>query len=76
MVRFYVKDSLRKPDPAPVKTNAKLALAVGTGFWLAALLFLLFAPKELTKAETWHLATCVVGIVLGIYGYIHVARKR
>jgi len=76
MVRFYVKDSLRKPDPAPVKTNAKLALAVGTGFWFLALLFLLFAPKEVSKAETWNFATCIVGIVLGVYGLIHVARKR
>jgi len=75
-MRFYVKDSQRKPDPAPVKTNAKLALAVGTVFWAIALLFLLFAPKELAQAETWQLATCVVGVVLGVYGYIHVSRKR
>ena len=75
-MRFYVKDSQRKPDPAPVKTNAKRALAVGTVLWAIALLFLLFGPKEFTQAEPWRLATCAVGIALGVYGYVHVSRKR
>lgn len=76
MMRFYVKDSQRKPDPAPVKTNARRAIAVGTVLWAIALLFLLFAPQQLQKVETWKLATCVVGIILGVYGFIHVSRKR
>ena len=76
MMRFYVKDSQRRPDPAPVKTNARLAIAVGTLLWALALLFLLFAPQQFQKVEAWKLATCGVGTVLGIYGFIHVSRKR
>ncbi|MEO0024210.1 MAG: hypothetical protein RL196_651 [Actinomycetota bacterium] len=75
-MRFYVKDSQRKPDPAPVKTNAKLAIAVGTGLWVLAALFFLFAPQQLQQVETWQLATCGVGIALGVFGFVHVSRKR
>ena len=75
-MRFYVKDSQRKPDPAPVKTNAKLAIAVGTAAWAVALLFILFSAQQSQKVESWKLATCAVGIALGIYGFVHVSRKR
>ena len=76
MMRLYVKDSQRKPDPAPVKTNAKLALAVGTILWGLAGLFLLFAPEQFQQVETWQLATCGVGFGLGVFGFVHVSRKR
>lgn len=76
MMRFYVKDSQRKPDPAPVKTNAKLALMVGTILWAAGGLFLLFAAQQAQQVETWQLATCGVGFALGVFGFIHVSRKR
>lgn len=73
MVRFYVKDQNRKPDPEPVKVNAHRALAVGTGIWAAVLLFALFTASEDSK-ETNLIATCIVGIVLGILGYWHTRR--
>jgi len=73
MARFYVSDQNRKPDPEPVKVNAHRALAIGTFMWCLALLFALFAaPENSEKANL--IATCVVGIVLGIFGYWHTRR--
>jgi hypothetical protein len=75
-MRFYIKDSLRKPDPEPVKTNAKLVFTVGTIAWAAALLFVLFAYSRLSPAEQalWPF-TCGVGVILGLLGLSRV-RKR
>jgi len=75
MVRFYIKHVERKPDPEPVQVNAKLAIGVGLTLWTIALLALLAAPQSFPFEEPLALATCGVGIVLGIYGYWHV-RKR
>ncbi|MEN9715892.1 MAG: hypothetical protein RJA35_1359, partial [Actinomycetota bacterium] len=47
MVRFYLKHVERKPDPEPVKVNAKRAIYVGLILWVVALLALLVAPKSL-----------------------------
>jgi len=74
-MRFYVKDSERKPDPAPVKTNAKLAISVGLVLWGLALLVLLFAGSAIPAAqESWKF-TCLAGLGLGFYALFHV-RKR
>lgn len=73
MVRFYVKDSERKPDPAPVKVNAGLAIGVGTALWVIALLAFLVSAKQSEKAGL--IATCLVGIVLGGIGFWHSRRR-
>lgn len=73
MVRFYVNDRDRKPDPQPVKVNAHRAITVGIAAWVIALLFALFAPSENSK-ETNFIATCVVGIILGCFGLWHTRR--
>lgn len=66
-MRFYVKDSERKPDPEPVKTNAALAIYVGIGAWIIAFIVLLFFTEALAAAEkSWWLLTCGIGVVLGI----------
>lgn len=73
MVRFYVSDKNRKPDPEPVKVNAHRALAIGTAAWFLALLFAFFAaPENPEKANL--IATCILGIILGIVGYWHTRR--
>jgi hypothetical protein len=66
-MRFYVKDSERKPDPEPIKVNTKLAIIVGLVLWVAALLFLVLQATQATAQKSWYTSTCVVGIVLGIY---------
>ena len=74
-MKFYIKDSERKPDPEPVKTNAKLAILVGLGLWSLALVVLLFAGSAIPAAqESWSF-TCLAGIALGLYALFHV-RKR
>ncbi|MFM6939565.1 MAG: DUF2530 domain-containing protein [Rhodoluna sp.] len=74
-MKFYVKDSERKPDPEPVKTNAKLAITVGLCLWAVALVVLLFARSAIPAAqESWKF-TCLAGIGLGFYALFHV-RKR
>lgn len=74
MVRFYVKDSLRKPDPEPVKVNPVLAFSIGTGVWGLALLALFAAPENPEKAR-W-ISTCLFGIALGLLGVIVTRRRR
>jgi cytochrome bd-type quinol oxidase subunit 1 len=66
-MRFYVKDSERKPDPEPIKVNTKLAIIVGLVLWVAALLFLVLQATQATAQKSWYTSTCVVGIILGIY---------
>jgi cytochrome bd-type quinol oxidase subunit 1 len=74
-MRFYVKDSERKPDPEPIKTNAKLAIIVGLILWVIALLFLVFQATQASAQKSWYTTTCVVGIILGVYALIRERRR-
>ena len=74
-MRFYVKDSERKPDPEPIKSNAKLAILVGLILWVVALLFLVFQAAQATPQKSWYTTTCIVGIILGIYALIRERRR-
>lgn len=74
-MRFYVKDSERKPDPEPIKTNAKLAIIVGLILWVIALLFLVFQATQASAQKPWYTTTCIVGIILGVYALIRERRR-
>lgn len=74
-MRFYVKDSERKPDPQPPKVNAKAAILVGVSLWVLALLFLVFQTPQSASQEPWYAATCVVGILLGVWAFIRELRR-
>ncbi len=74
-MRFYVKDSERKPDPEPIKTNAKLAIIVGLILWVIALLFLVFQATQASAQKSWYTTTCIVGIILGVYALIRERRR-
>ena len=71
-IRFYVKDSERKPDPQPVKTNATLAVRVGIAIWILALIGLLSLPGLVPETKPWWPWTCVVGIGLGLFALFKV----
>ena len=75
-MRFYIKDSERKPDPEPAKVNAKLAIKVGLVLWVLALIFLVFQATQSTTQKPWWPFTCVVGILLGIYALFRENRRR
>jgi uncharacterized membrane protein YhhN len=68
-VRFWLKDSERRPDPAPVKTDDRKAFLVGTIAWVVALaVFLVLLPTLTAQGHTWWLGTCVAGLVIGVIG--------
>ncbi|MBX3098604.1 MAG: DUF2530 domain-containing protein [Salinibacterium sp.] len=62
-MRFWLKDSERRPDPAPVVTDDRAAFLVGSGLWVIALVAaLLLAPQP------WFGWTCVAGLAIGAIG--------
>ncbi|MEP6479127.1 MAG: DUF2530 domain-containing protein [Rhodoglobus sp.] len=71
-MRLWLKDSERKPDPAPVKTDDRKAMIVGIALWLVALVVLLVFLTPLTESGNgWWLWTCAAGIALGLFGVIY-----
>jgi hypothetical protein len=75
-MKFFVKEAERKPDPAPIETNPRIAVFVGLGIWVAALVFLLAVPSAVPAAKPWWPWTCVVGIALAGYAFFVVRRRR
>ena len=76
-MRLWLKDSERRPDPAPVKTDDRKAMLVGIVLWLIALAVLLLLMPALTEAGMgWWLWTCVAGIALGLIGILYTHRRH
>jgi hypothetical protein len=78
-MRLWLKDSERKPDPAPVVTDDRVALLVGIGAWLVALVvMLLFVQPLLTTGRGWWLWASVAGLAIGLIGllYTHSRQSR
>ena len=73
-MKFILKDSERKPDPEPVKVNAKAAVLTGLVGWAVALLVFLLAPETIPAGKSWWLYTCVVGIGLGFFALFKIRR--
>lgn len=78
-VRLWLKDSERRPDPAPVKTDDRKAMLVGIALWLVALVIVLAFALPLAQqnngAVLW---TCIAGLALGLIGlvYTHFQQKN
>jgi hypothetical protein len=71
-VRLWLKDSERRPDPAPVKTDDRKPMLIGLALWLAALAVLLLFLEPLKAADAgWWLWTCVAGLALGLIGLLY-----
>jgi hypothetical protein len=71
-VRIWLRDSERRPDPAPVPTDDRKAMLVGITLWLIALATLLVLLPQVTAAGLgWWLWVCVAGIALGIIGILY-----
>jgi hypothetical protein len=76
-VRLWLKDSERRPDPTPVKTDDRKPILVGMTAWLIALIVLLaFTAPLATSGNSWWLYTCAAGLGLGLIGLIYTNRRH
>jgi hypothetical protein len=76
-MRLWLKDSERRPDPMPVRTDDQLAIYTGLALWLLGLLALLIVPAMLDlEYASWRIATCVIGLVLGVLGLIYTRFRK
>ena len=76
-MRFYVKDSERRPDPAPVKTDDRKVVLVGLVLWIVALgVMLLLLPQLQESGVVWLLWTVVAGLVLGLVLLVYTAKRH
>lgn len=75
-MRLWVKHDERRPDPEPLRTNDRLAFAVGLAGWAIALIItlgMLALPDRVDPVGG--LVTIGVGLALGVTGYL-VSAKR
>jgi len=72
-MKLWLKDSERKPDPAPVQTDDRRAVVVGLALWIVATVVVLVAWPD---AAPTAIATCATGIVLGVVGLVYTHRRR
>ena len=76
-MRLWLRDKERRPDPVPVVTDDRKAIATGLVLWLIALvLVLVFAVPLAAAGDRWWLWTVLIGIGLGIVGLVYVSIKR
>ena len=76
-MRLWLKDSERRPDPAPAATDDRKPLITGLILWLAALTVLLarFGPTGPSGDYTWT-GACLIGAGIGAAGLAFVYRQR
>jgi hypothetical protein len=75
-VRLFIKDSERRPDPAPVKTDDRKVILVGLVLWILALAgMLLFLGALQESGLVWLLWTVVVGLGLGLVLLVYTSRR-
>lgn len=76
-MRFFIKDSERRPDPAPVKTDDRKVVLVGLVGWIVALgVMLLLLPQLQESGLVWVLWTVVAGLGLGLVLLVFTARRH
>ena len=76
-MRLWLKDSERRPDPTPVRTDDRKAVLVGLVLWLVALGgLLLFLGPLLADGRGWWLWAVLVGLGLGLVLLVYTHRRR
>jgi len=70
-MKLWLKDSERKPDPVPVKTDDRKAVLTGLALWVVAFVVLLIVQPS--PELVW---TCATGVVLGLIGLIYTHARR
>ncbi len=76
-MRVYLRSNARRPDPAPLVTDDRRALLVGTLVW-GVLLVAAVATRSHLQADGhgWWVWTPVAGIIMGLLGLRYVTRRR
>jgi len=76
-MRLWLKDTERRPDPLPARTDARTAYRAGTALWLVALVVTVLVNEQLTAAGLgWWLWCSVTGLGLGLVGLLWVQVRR
>jgi hypothetical protein len=76
-VRLWLKDSERRPDPTPAKTDDRKVVVIGMTAWLVALIVLLFFTAPLAAAgHAWWVFTPAVALGLGLIALVYLQVKR
>ncbi|MCU1438846.1 MAG: hypothetical protein JWP66_1933 [Naasia sp.] len=76
-MRLYLKDSERRPDPEPVRTDDRKAILTGLVLWVLALVAVLLATSlgggRLDDTPVW---ACTGGIAVGLVLLVYAERRR
>ena len=76
-MRLFIKDSERRPDPAPLKTDDRKVVLVGLALWIVALAVMLVLLPQLQESDlVWLLWTVVGGLILGLGLLVYTARRH
>ncbi|MEO6309259.1 MAG: DUF2530 domain-containing protein [Leifsonia sp.] len=76
-MRLWLKDSERRPDPLPARTDARKAFFVGTAAWLVATIVAFVVRAELEAAGLgWWPWCALIGLGLGLVGLAWVQFRR
>jgi FtsH-binding integral membrane protein len=76
-MRFFIKDSERRPDPAPLKTDDRKVVLVGLVLWIIALgVMIALLPQLQVSGLVWLLWTVVGGLVLGLVLLVYTAKRH
>ena len=76
-MRLFIKDSERRADPAPLKTDDRKVVLVGLVLWIVALGVMLALLSQLQDSGlVWLLWTVVGGLVLGLGLLVYTARRH
>ncbi|WP_400995838.1 DUF2530 domain-containing protein [Agromyces sp. GXQ0307] len=76
-MRLWLSESERRPDPEPVRADARKALLAGTIGWLVALGFALAFSGALADGGLgWFVSAAAVGVALGLVGLVVVQVRR
>lgn len=65
-----------RPDPPPLETNDVTIVAVGTAAWAIGLVVLLVMKATGGDVQTWWLAMCGYGLLLGLFGIRYTRRRH
>ncbi|TFD80261.1 DUF2530 domain-containing protein [Cryobacterium sp. Sr8] len=76
-MRLWLKDSERRPDPLPARTDARTAFFAGSVVWLVVLVVAVVFRVELAaRGFEWWVWCAVIGLGLGLGGLAWVQGRR